>query len=104
MCVHLQAAVRLLRPLFFRPVAIKLDTVVVRVAQIERLGNPVVAGALEWDLGDDQPAQRVSKKPPGRVEDGSMVKGGGTARRRLSAQALPDVHADMGGVSTEQGG
>src|SRR3974390_111136 len=100
MCVHLQAAVRLLRPLFFRPVAIKLDTVVVRVAQIERLGNPVVAGALEWDLGDDQPAQRVSKKPPGRVEDGSMIKAGVTARRRLAAPALPDVQADMGGIST----
>ena len=70
-------AVRLLRPFLLRPVPIKLDAVVVRVAQIERLGDAVVAGAFERDLGDDQPAQRVGQQPPGRVEDRGMVKAGG---------------------------
>ena len=74
---HLQRAVRLLRPLVLRPVPIELDAVVVRVAQVERLGDAVVAGAFERDLGDDQPLERIGEQPPGRVEDGGMVETGG---------------------------
>ncbi len=92
---HLQRAVRLLRPLLLRPVPIKLDAVVVRVAQIERLGDAVVAGAFERDLGGDQPPQRVGQKPAGRVENGGMVKAGGAGGGRRAAAALPGVQADM---------
>ena len=56
--VHAQRAVRLLWPLLLRPVAIQFNTIVVRIVQIERLRDAVVAGAFERDLGDDQPAQR----------------------------------------------
>ena len=92
---HVQAAVRLLRPHFLRPVPIKLDTIVVGVAQIKRLGDAVVAGAFERDLGDDQTAQRVGQKRPGRVQNRGMVKAGRAGRRWGAAQALPGVEADM---------
>ena len=92
---HLQGAVRLLRPFVLRPVPIELDAVVVRVAQIERLGDAVVAGAFERNLGDDQPAQRVGQQLPGRVENGGMVKAGGAGGGRRAAEALPGVEPDM---------
>src|ERR1700690_1118897 len=92
---HLQAAVRPLRPLVLRPVPIKLDAIVVWVAQVKRLGDAVVAGAFERDLGDDQPAQRVGEQRTGRVENGGMVKAGGAGGRRRAAQALPGVQAQM---------
>src|ERR1019366_5776643 len=50
---------------------------------------------VERDRGDDQPAQRVGQKPPGRVENGGMVKAGGAGRRGRAAQALPGVEPEM---------
>ena len=79
---HLQGAVRLLRPFLFRAIPIELDAVVVRVAQIERLGDAVIAGAFERNFGNDQPAQCVSQKPARRIKNGSMVKTGGAGSGR----------------------
>jgi hypothetical protein len=67
---HPQAAVLALRPHLLGPVPIKLDAVVVGVAQVERLADAVVGGAFERDFCGDQPAERVGQKPAGRVEDG----------------------------------
>src|SRR5262249_17912147 len=55
----------------------------------------MIARTLEWNLGDDQPAQRVGKKRPGRVKNGGMVKTGRARSRRRTAQALPGVKTKM---------
>ena len=90
-----QRAVRVARPFFLRPVAIELDAVVVRIAQVERLADAVVARAVERDAGFDQPAERIGKRRARRVEDRDMVKAGRAGRRRRTAFALPGVQTDM---------
>ena len=92
--VHLQAAVG---PSATCPSAdpSKLDAVVVWIAQVERLGDAVVAGAFKGDLCDDQPAQRVGEQPPRRIEDGGVVEAGRARRRRRAAAALPGVEAHV---------
>jgi len=55
---HRQRALRRARPLLFRPVPIELDAVLVRVAQIKRLADAVIAGAVEGNSGADDPVQR----------------------------------------------
>ena len=48
---HRQRAVRRARPFFLRPVPIEFDAVLVGIAQIKRLADAVVAGAVELDAG-----------------------------------------------------
>ena len=92
--VHLERAVRFSRPLS-SAVPIELDAVLVGIAQIERLADAVVAGAVERDAGGDQPPQRVGERGPGRIEDRGVEEAGGAGRRRMAALALPGVEADM---------
>jgi hypothetical protein len=48
---HRQRSVGVARPLFFRPVPIQFDAVLVGVAQIKRLADAVIAGAVERNAG-----------------------------------------------------
>ena len=48
---HRQRSVRRARPLLFGPVPIELDAVLVGIAQIERLADAVIAGAVELNAG-----------------------------------------------------
>src|SRR5581483_12089286 len=48
---HGETSVRVLRPLFLGPVAVKLNAVVVGIAQIERLADAVIAGAVQRNAG-----------------------------------------------------
>ena len=78
--VHLQRTVRLFRPFVFWTIPVELDTVVIRVAQIERFAHAMIAGALERDLRDDKPAEGVGEEFAGRIKNGRMVKAGGAGR------------------------
>ncbi len=53
---HRQVAVGVPRPFRLRAVAVELDAVAVRVAQVERLGDSVVGGSVERDAGGEQSA------------------------------------------------
>ena len=79
---HRQPALGRAGPRRLGPVPVELDPVLVRVAQVERLADAVVAGAVERDAGGDQPAQGVGQRRAGRIEDGEVVEPGGARRRR----------------------
>jgi hypothetical protein len=53
--------------LLLRPIPIKLDAVLVRIAQVKRLADAVIAGAVERNTGLDDAMERVRKRGPGRV-------------------------------------
>ena len=80
--VHLQRAVRLLRPFVFRAVPVELNAVVVGITQIERLAHAMVAGAFKRDLCHDETTQSVGEQLAGRVKNGRMVKARGAGCRR----------------------
>ena len=92
---HRELAVRPERPLLLRPVPIELDAVVVGIAQIERLADAVVAGAVERDAGRHQAAERVGERGARRIEDRDVIEAGRAGRRRRAALALPGVEADV---------
>src|SRR3954447_18383685 len=69
---HRQGAVRRPRPFGFRPVPVQLDPVPVRVTQVERLANAVIAGAVERYSGGGQAAQGIRERGSRRVEDGEV--------------------------------
>src|SRR5262249_41195442 len=89
--VHLQRPIRLLRPFLFGTIPIEFDSIVIRVAQVKRLADTVVACTLQRDFGDDQPARGICEEPPGGVKNCSMVKTGAAGRRGRSAQTLPGI-------------
>jgi hypothetical protein len=51
---HRQFAVCRTGPLFARAILIKLDAVVIRIAQIKRFAHAMIGGALERDFCRDQ--------------------------------------------------
>ena len=92
---HRERSVRRARPLLLRPVAIELDAVLVGIAQIKRLADAVIAGAVELDAGLRSRDQRVGQRRARRVENGDVEQPGGARRRRMAAVALPGVEADV---------
>ncbi len=52
---HGEVPVRVQRPLLARPVAVELDAVVVRIAQVDGLADSVVGRALQRDAGLEEP-------------------------------------------------
>ena len=83
------------RPLFLGAVPIQLDAVLVGIAQIKRLADPVVAGAVEGDAGIDDAMQRIGQRRPGRVKDRGVKQPRRSRCRRLAALAFPGVEADV---------
>ena len=92
---HGERAVGIPRPFLLRPVPVELDAVLVRIAEIERFADAVVARAVELDAGLDQPAERIGERGARRVEDGDVVEPGRAGGRRRAAFALPGVQADV---------
>ena len=92
---HLQRTVGISRPLAARPIPVELEAVAIRVAQIERLADAVIAGAVERHRGVAKPAQRVAERGPIRVADRKVIETGRPRRGRSAALALPGVQADV---------
>src|SRR4051794_33320634 len=56
---HRQGAVGIARPFLLRAIAIELDAVLVGIAQIQRLADAVIAGAVELNTGGKHAMQRI---------------------------------------------
>ena len=83
------------RPFFLGPVAVKFDAVLIGIAQIKRLADAVIAGAVERNAGLHHAMQRVRQRRAGGVEDRGVEQPGGARRRRMAAFAFPGVEADV---------
>src|SRR5260370_26455178 len=65
------------------------------MAEIERLGDPVIARAVQRDSSREQSFQGGGQRSSRGVKDRQMVETGAAARRRRTATALPGIEADM---------
>jgi hypothetical protein len=92
---HRQTAVGTSRPLLVGFVPIKLDTVVVGVAEIDDLTDTVIRRSFERDASLRDSAQGVGQFSPCRVQDGDMVQAGRAGRWRLASGAFPSVQSDV---------
>src|SRR5262249_715836 len=92
---HRKPAVRTARPLLTWPIPIKLDPVVIGIAQIERFAHAVIGSALERNIGRDQTSKRISQCGGGRIQHGQMVEARGTRRWWIAAAAFPRIEPDV---------
>ena len=77
---HRQRSVGRARPFFLRPVAVQFDAVLVGIAQIKRLADAVVAGAVELDAGLHHAMQRIRQRGARGIEDRGVEQPGGARR------------------------
>ena len=87
--VHGKLTVGRPRPEFTGPVPVKLDAVVVGIAQIECFADAMIGGAVERNFGFDQPAQRVGELGARRIKDRQMIEAGRAVLRRRPAACSP---------------
>jgi hypothetical protein len=66
---HRKAAAGIARPFVSRSIPIKFDAVLVGIAQVQRLADAVVAGAIEVNACAAHAVQRVGKRGACRIED-----------------------------------
>ncbi len=69
-------------PVLARPVGIELDPEAVGVAQVQRLGDAVVGGALERPARRGDAAHAVGERGAAGVQPGDVVEAGGARRQR----------------------
>src|SRR5215218_9255798 len=87
--------VHVVGPLVARTVAIELDAVAVRVVQVDRLADAVVARAGQRHAGVDDSSHRVGERLSVGVADRRMEETGRVARRRRRAFRLPRAQTDV---------
>src|SRR5947209_15648317 len=92
---HRRLPLGVARPLALRPVVIELDAVLVRIPQVERHRDAVVARPVEADACGEDAAQRIGERLPVGIPDGRVVEACRVARRRAAALRLPRVQADV---------
>ena len=78
-----------------RTVAIKLDAVLVRIAQIERFAHAMIARPVERNFRLDHAPQGIREEPTGRIQDRGVIEAGGAGRGRLPAEAFPGIDREM---------
>jgi hypothetical protein len=90
---HPQRAFGRVGPLFFGTIPIKLYSVSVRIAQVERFADSVIGGAFKWNFCLEETAQRVGEFLPCRIKNRQMVKASRSQRRWRPAGAFPRIQA-----------
>src|ERR1051326_5638546 len=82
-------------PLLLRPVPVELDPVLVRIAEVDRLADAVVARAAQRDPGLEHAADGIAERGARRVADRDVVEARRPRRRRRRTLGLPRVQADV---------
>src|SRR5687768_4631940 len=82
------------RPFIARTVAVKLDAVAIRVAQIDGLADPMVGGAFDGHAAIEQALERAGKFQSARVENRKMIKSRVPRRRWRRAFASPGIESN----------
>jgi hypothetical protein len=84
---HGERARGVARPVVFGPVAVDLDAVAIRVAEIDRLGHAVVGRAVDRDACGDDLRQCAGQRGPVGIEKATwnrpVVPGAGGCPPRL---------------------
>src|SRR4051794_14002364 len=92
---HRQRAIGIARPLLLGPVAIKLNPVLVRIAQVERFTDAVIAGSIESNARCHHAMQRIGEGWSRRIKDGGVKQPSCSRRRGSAAFAFPGVESDV---------
>lgn len=92
---HRQISVCRPGPRLLRSVPIEFHAVVVRVAQVKRLADAMIAGPVERDSRFQDTAEGVGQRMTRRIQDGDVVQPGCPRRRGRSPLALPGVQAEV---------
>src|SRR5690348_339338 len=83
------------RPFALRPVVIELDAVLVRIAQIQRDGDAVIARSVEADSGGEDATERIGEGLSVGIPDGGVVEARRVPGRGPAALRLPRVQSDV---------
>src|SRR5207244_11605890 len=86
---HRDGTVGVPRPLFFRTITIKLEAVVIRIVEIKRFTDAMVARAVERNLGGEQPAKCLPQRCAIGIENCQVKPTGRARRRRRPAEPFP---------------
>jgi hypothetical protein len=92
---HLRRAFERAGPLFSGSIPIKLYSISVRIAQIERFTDSVIGGAFKWNFCLDETAQCVGEFLPRWIKNRQMIKASGARRWWRPTGAFPGVQTDV---------
>ena len=68
-------------PLLGRKVPVKLNSVIIRIAQVERVADAVIRSTLQRNLRLNQPVQGIREFRPRWIENRMMIKPSHARRR-----------------------
>jgi hypothetical protein len=93
--VHRDLPVLGARPLLTWAVAVELDPISIRVAQVDRLADSVIGCTTDRDARIPEAAERIAQRRSIRIADRNVVEARRPRWRRGAAAALPGVDAEM---------
>ena len=95
-CIHRDRTIGIVRPFLFRTIPVKLQPVLIGIAEVKRFTHPVITRAFEWNLGCEQPAKcRVAEPRSIGIKNSNVKQTGAAGRRWRTAETFPRVQSDV---------
>ena len=88
-CIHRGGTIGIVRPFLFRTIPVKLQPVLIGIAEVKRFTHSVITRAFEWNLGCEQPAERVAEPRSIGIKNSNVKQTGAAGRRWRKPPRLP---------------
>jgi hypothetical protein len=94
-CIHYDRTIGIVRPFVFRAIPVKLQPVLIGIAEVKCFTHPVITRAFEWNLGCKQPAERVAEPRSIGIKNSNVKQTRAAGRRWRTAETFPRVQSDV---------
>ena len=99
-CIHRDRTIGIVRPFLFRTIPVKLQPVLIGIAEVKRFAHPVITSAIERNPRREQAPERVAEPRSIGIKNSNVKQTGAAGRRWRTAETFPRVKSDMMMISS----
>src|SRR4029077_16929910 len=94
-CIHRGRTIGIVRPFLFRTIPVKLQPVLIWIAEVKRFTHSVITRAFERNLRREQAPEGVAEPRSIGIKNSNVKQSGATGRRWSRAETFPRVQSDV---------
>ena len=94
-CIHRDRTIGIVRPFVFRTIPVKLQPVLIGIAEVKRFTHSVITRAFDRNLGREQAPERVAEPRSIGIKNSNVKQTGAAGRRWRTAETFPRVQSDV---------
>ena len=94
-CIHRDRTIGIVRPFLFRTIPVKLQPVLIGIAEVKCFTHSVITRAFERNLDREQAPERAAEPRSIGIKNSNVKQTGAAGRRWSTAETFPRVQSDV---------